>query len=189
MTVVEENRENGALRCVYNFETDGKPCSEPTLVKAEDGSLRVYFVTDRGNLYLMRDQAGQTGDFSDPAYAPARALKDADTVVIAAPYWDLSFPASLKIFIENVLVTGLVFAYGADSIPHTLCKMKRVVYLTTSGGYIGDMNTGEVYIRQLCKNFLGDPQVDVVFAEGLDIWGNDVEGILTSAREKIDALF
>lgn len=60
MTVVEENRENGALRCVYNFETDGKPCSEPTLVKAEDGSLRVYFVTDRGNLYLMRDQAGQT---------------------------------------------------------------------------------------------------------------------------------
>ena len=136
-----------------------------------------------------RDQAGQTGDFSDPAYAPARALKDADTVVIAAPYWDLSFPASLKIFIENVLVTGLVFAYGADSIPHTLCKMKRVVYLTTSGGYIGDMNTGEVYIRQLCKNFLGDPQVDVVSAEGLDIWGNDVEGILTSAREKIDALF
>ena len=51
------------------------------------------------------------------------------------------------------------------------------------------MNTGEVYIRQLCKNFLGDPQVDVVSAEGLDIWGNDLEGILTSAREKIDALF
>ncbi|MEI3175718.1 MAG: hypothetical protein V8S96_04115 [Lachnospiraceae bacterium] len=45
---------------MYNIETDGKPCSEPTLVKAEDGSLRVYFVTDRGNLYLMRDQAGQT---------------------------------------------------------------------------------------------------------------------------------
>ena len=136
-----------------------------------------------------RDRAAETGDFSDPAYAPARALKEADTVVIAAPYWDLSFPASLKLFVENVLVTGLVFAYGADGIPHTLCKLKRVVYLTTSGGYIGDNNTGEVYIRQLCKNFLGDPQVDVISAEGLDIWGNDVEGILASAREKIDVLY
>mgnify|MGYP001122320991 CR=1 FL=1 len=124
-----------------------------------------------------------------PRFRYAHQFAQADLIVIAAPFWDLSFPASLKIFIENVLVTGLVFAYGADSIPHTLCKMKRVVYLTTSGGYIGDMNTGEVYIRQLCKNFLGDPQVDVVSAEGLDIWGNDVEGILASAREKIDALF
>ena len=39
-------------------------------------------------------------------------LPEADTVVIAAPFWDLSFPAILKKYIEAVTVAGITFRYS-----------------------------------------------------------------------------
>ena len=37
------------------------------------------------------------GDYSDPMFDHAKQFASADTIVIAAPYWDLSFPSTLKI--------------------------------------------------------------------------------------------
>ena len=37
----------------------------------------------------------------------ANAMAQADMIVIAAPYWDMSFPASLKIFLEAASVVGI----------------------------------------------------------------------------------
>ena len=42
------------------------------------------------------------GRFDDPLFAPARRFREAETVVIAAPYWDLSFPAALKALVEQL---------------------------------------------------------------------------------------
>ena len=47
-------------------------------------------------------------DFSDPIFDKARQFAAADTIVIAAPFWDFSFPAMLKIYIENINVVGLL---------------------------------------------------------------------------------
>ena len=35
-------------------------------------------------------------DFSDPVFELAKQFKEAEAVVIAAPFWDYSFPAVLK---------------------------------------------------------------------------------------------
>ena len=40
------------------------------------------------------------------------SFADADDIIIAAPYWDLGFPAQLKTYIENIYVTGIVSAYN-----------------------------------------------------------------------------
>ena len=42
----------------------------------------------------------------------AKQFAGADTIVIAAPFWDLSFPAILKTYIENIYVTGIVSRYS-----------------------------------------------------------------------------
>jgi FMN-dependent NADH-azoreductase len=42
--------------------------------------------------------------FDDDSFAMARQFSAADTIVIAAPYWDLSFPAMLKQYIEHINV-------------------------------------------------------------------------------------
>ena len=43
-----------------------------------------------------RDRLIAAGAFEDPLFDLARQFAGADQIVIAAPYWDLSFPAALK---------------------------------------------------------------------------------------------
>jgi len=60
-----------------------------------------------------------------------------------------------------------------------------VVYLTTSGGYIGKNNFGFDYIKGLFSTLFGVEDISFFSAEGLDIYGNDPEKILSEAIEKI----
>lgn len=54
-----------------------------------------------------RDRAVGMNDFSDPVFAAAKQFAAADIIVIAAPYWDMMFPAVLKTYLENITVTGI----------------------------------------------------------------------------------
>ncbi len=76
----------------------------------------------------------ERGDYADPMFRYARQFQRADTIVIAAPYWDLSFPAVLRTYLENVYVTGLVSEYTPEGIPHGLCRARKLWYVTTAGG-------------------------------------------------------
>ena len=114
----------------------------------------------------------------------AKQFASADTIVIAAPYWDLSFPSTLKIYIENIYVTGIVSAYDESGMPVGLCKAKELYYITTAGGpYAPTYSYG--YIESLAKNFFGIPQTHLVKAEMLDIIGNDAEEILNREINRI----
>lgn len=44
----------------------------------------------------------------------AADFQAADMVVIAAPYWDLSFPSMLKVWVEHIYVRNLTFRYEND---------------------------------------------------------------------------
>ena len=50
-----------------------------------------------------RDQLLQRGEYGDPMFALARQFAEAEKIVIAAPYWDLSFPATLKQYLEQTV--------------------------------------------------------------------------------------
>jgi FMN-dependent NADH-azoreductase len=95
-----------------------------------------------GKTLAEREQAIANNDFSGALFEPARNFAAADEVVIAAPYWDMSFPASLKLYIEQLCVNKLTFCYNEMGMPCGLTKVKKVVYLTTAGGYIGNNNFG-----------------------------------------------
>jgi FMN-dependent NADH-azoreductase len=51
----------------------------------------------------------EEADYTDAMFDLARQFQQADEIVIAAPYWDLSFPAILKLYLENIYVTGACF--------------------------------------------------------------------------------
>ena len=132
---------------------------------------------------VSRSLATERGSFTDPVYAPARRFAEADVIVIAAPYWDLSFPAVLKAYFEQINVVGLTFEYTEDGRPRGLCRAKRLIYVTTAGGPIISDEYGFGYVRALAQAFWGIPDVRQVKAEGLDVVGADVEGILNKALE------
>ncbi len=130
---------------------------------------------------VSRNGASEAMDFSASAYAPARQFAEADMIVIAAPYWDLSFPAILKAYFEQINVVGLTFEYTEDGKPRGLCKAKKLIYVTTAGGPILSDDYGYGYVKSLAQAFYGIPEVCEIKAEGLDVFGADVEKLLDNA--------
>lgn len=140
-----------------------------------------------GDMVAYRTEKQEAEAWDDPIFDLAHQIANADEVLIGAPYWDLSFPATLKIYIEHCSVCGLTFHYTEDARCEGLCKAKKTTYITTSGGIIGDRNFGYDYLCGIGQMFdLGEMRF--VSAEGLDIIGADVEGILEKAREEIRQL-
>ena len=129
----------------------------------------------------LRDEASMKMDFSSNVFAPALAFAEADEIVVAAPYWDMSFPAILKAYFEQINVIGVTFKYSDKGIPIGLCRAKRLTYVTTAGGPIFSDEYGFGYVKALAQGFYGIKEVCLVKAEELDVIGADVEGILEKA--------
>ncbi|MCI7691300.1 MAG: NAD(P)H-dependent oxidoreductase [Oscillospiraceae bacterium] len=120
----------------------------------------------------------EKGDLSDEIFRYAKQFAAADTIVIAAPFWDLSFPSVLKIYIENIYVTGIVSEYDENGAPKGLCKAKKLYYVTTAGGAY-DARFSFDYLKALAEDYFGIEETVLIKAEMLDIIGNDAEEILT----------
>ena len=132
----------------------------------------------------LRDKSAKSKNFTNSVFNHAKQFANAEIIVIAAPYWDLSFPAVLKSYFENITVNGLTFAYGEKGIPYGLCKAKKLIYVTTSGGPI-IYNFGFDYVSVLAKNFYGINDVQLVKAEGLDVYDADVSSIIENAKNEL----
>ena len=127
-------------------------------------------------------------NYSGSEFDFAKQFKDADAIVIAAPFWDLSFPSVLKVYLENITVSGITFEYSREGRPVSKCNAKKLYYVTTSGGPIGKNNFGFDYVKILAENFFGIDDVLFFSAEGLDIFGADVQAIMDEAKKRISNL-
>lgn len=137
-----------------------------------------------GAFIERRDALLRTGDFSDEMFDLAKQLIAADHVVIGAPYWDLSFPAKLKMYLERCSVDKLTFIYDDQGVPHGQCRAKALTYITTAGGYIGDMNFGFDYVKGLCSMLFGIKEFHFAAADGIDIIGVDVAARMAETKAK-----
>ena len=144
----------------------------------------VEFPTVDEEFINRREALKDAGKYDDPMFSLGRDFAEADSIVIAAPYYDLSFPAMLKQFFEQINVLGLTFTYSESGIPTGLCKAKSLYYVTTAGGPIISDEFGFGYVKALAKNFYGIEEVFQIKAEGLDIVGADTEAILEEAYRK-----
>lgn len=133
-----------------------------------------------------RDRLLETGNLSDSLFGPARQFAAADRIVVAAPYWDLSFPAALKQYFEQINVPGLTFRYTEDGMPQGLCRAGQLFYVTTAGGSFVPEEYGFGYVRALAQGFYGIQDVRLIRACGLDLDGADPERILLDAIRNLD---
>lgn len=133
-----------------------------------------------------RDASVRAGDLNAPILRYAKQFAQADVVVVAAPYWDLLFPAVVRAYFEATTVTGVTFYYTPEGIPASLCKAKKLIFVTTAGGPIGEYNIGFDYVKALAQLYYGIPEVICFQAEFLDVVGADVKAIMTAAKETID---
>ena len=112
-------------------------------------------------------------------------LLDADVVVISAPIYNFSIPASLKAYFDLVARAGLTFRY-TETGPIGLLKTKKVYIVVSSGGTeIGSsLDFAGKYIQQFLA-FLGATNVEFVELDQLMIKGEEK---LVSANNKVASI-
>lgn len=160
------------------------------LKKTGNFEITELSLMDEGMTYMsegffhQRDELLAKKDFSHPRFRYAQAFSQADKIVVAAPFWDLSFPALLKVYIENLCVEGITFACNEKGCFGT-CQGDHFVYITTRGGFYEGtpMEMGSKYMEAMCE-FFGIHRYHCVSAEGLDMGIRSVDVILQEAMEQ-----
>jgi FMN-dependent NADH-azoreductase len=145
----------------------------------------IKFPSINEDFLKMRDRLIAEGDFQNAFFDLARQFSEAETIVIAAPYWDLSFPAMLKQYLEQINVVEITFKYSEEGVPIGLCRANRLFYVTTAGGYYVPEDYGFGYVKALAQNYYGIQDVRKIEAVGLDIFGADACAIMKSAEDAL----
>lgn len=159
------------------------------LEKTGEYDITRLVLMDEGLSYMsegffrQRDEILAEKDFAHPRFRYAHQFAEADKIVVAAPFWDLSFPALLKVYIENLCVEGITFRTGEKGL-EGLCRADHLVYLTTRGGYYAGtpLEMGSRYMEAMSE-FFGIERYTCVAAEGLDAGVMPAEELLAAAMK------
>lgn len=173
----EESRTKQMLDAALETFKDRHPDWETEILNLMELDLD-YWRTDT---LKARDALLEKKDYDDPIFRYAHQFHDADGIVVAAPFWDLSIPAVLKVYVENISVDGITFDCNAEGM-YGLCRGKWMLFLTTRGGiWAGsDMEQGSTYMEALCR-FFGVKEYHCIYADGIDIQELDGKAILEKA--------
>lgn len=122
----------------------------------------------RGRFFEERQRLLEENNRQHPRFAYAHQFAQADRILVAAPFWDLSVPAIVKLYIENISLEGITFGCDERGI-YGMCKAEDMLFFTTRGDFYGDgpMEQGARYLEALCKMF-GIPTFRCIYAEGMD---------------------
>lgn len=141
-----------------------------------------------GDFFTSRQELLDKKEFNHPRFRYANELANADLVIIGAPFWDLSFPSLLKIYIENCSVDGITFYADVNGL-HGLCKGSNLVYITSRGGIYDNTNLAQdiPYLKSL-QEFFGFKKFDYIAADGMDVNEEVKAESLNIAKQKAIAI-
>lgn len=165
-----------ALSCREGISIERLTLMDEPLVPLQNGFFR------------QRERLLEAGELDHPRFRYAHQFQQADRIVIAAPFWDLSFPALLKVYIENLCVQGITFDCDEANGTFGVCRAEKMLFLTTRGGALegSPRDNGTKYLRDMAK-FFGIPEFSYLAADGLDLGREPVEEILARALVRAQA--
>lgn len=110
-----------------------------------------------------------------------------DYFVFVSPMWNLSAPAVLKEYLDNLFVAGKTFMHTPTG-PQGLLTGKRAIHIQTRGGqHTGTpteaLESGDRYLK-IALNFLGIETVESIIAEGFDLYPQKWSEMIAAAKEK-----
>ena len=122
---------------------------------------------------------------SDELLAELRAN---DVLVLAVPMYNLGIPSQLKAWFDRVLRAGETFRYTENG-PQGLIEGKRAIILAARGGqYAGTEFDSQTPHLTTMLGLMGISDVEVVFAEGLNMGDAHRDAALKEAFQAIDQL-
>jgi FMN-dependent NADH-azoreductase len=122
---------------------------------------------------------------SDELLAELRAN---DVLVLAVPMYNLGIPSQLKAWFDRVLRAGETFRYTENG-PQGLIEGKRAIILAARGGqYAGTEFDSQTPHLKTMLGLMGISDVEVVFAEGLNMGDAHRDAAMKEAFQAIDQL-
>ena len=121
-------------------------------------------------------------------------LLAADVVVLGAPMWNLSIPASLKAWIDLIVREGRTFAFTEQGVAPLVPPGKRVYVFSARGGAypagtpFHDFDQQETYLRKIL-GVIGLAQIEFVYAEHQSDGPEAAAEGLARAESALAALF
>lgn len=158
--------------CIRDDESRTKRIAEPIVNALEEQyDVERYVLNDMALDIVQKDLlTKRMNGVIDPTVMEwAETVRDADRIVIAAPFWDMSIPAALKNFIELCSILDVTFKTN-DKTCYGNCKAEKLLFITTRGM---DIPTGDV--REQATSYLkalswlwGIGPMEVVAAQNMD---------------------
>ncbi len=121
--------------CVRQADSRTLRIAEPVIeALAKRYKITRYDLPDMDIVPLNPELFAERGLGEIPSWASeaASAIAGADRILIAAPFWDMSFPAVLKCFFEQTSLFDITFTNNGNTCVG-LCKAPKVLYITTRG--------------------------------------------------------
>lgn len=117
----------------------------------------------------------------------------ADTYVIAAPMWSLSFPAPLKEYLDCIIMDGKTIKLEKDKVEGLLeDKPRKMYYIQSSGAKLNIvtkmiLNKGLSYVRDMVK-MMGIKDFEELLVSGTGYTEEEQKEAIEIAKGKIDNL-
>lgn len=172
-----------ARRYLDTLTGDDAAPGEETKIIERDITVLGLCPMDEARL-AKREQAIAVSDYSAPDFKLAIEFADADLIVIAAPYWDCSFPSFLKLYFEHIMIRDITIGFTPKGRMLKLCQADKLVYISTSGGYIRKNSGVQIQIEELCALF-GIGEVQFYCAQALDMFPDKVMHILDKTFDEM----
>ena len=142
--------------CIRGEESRTRRIAEPVIAElAKRYEITRFDLTKMPMEPLTPETYAQRVAGNVPAWAleAARTIAEADRIVLAAPFWDMSFPAVVKVFFEHISLFDVTFTDNGRTCVGK-CKCEKVMYITTRGMNIptGDAREqGTSYLQALSR--------------------------------------
>lgn len=170
--------------CIRGKYSRTKRIAEPIVEKLKERyDVETYVLNDM-DLTIVKEELvtrRNNGDIDGQVLKWAETVRDADRIVIAAPFWDMSIPAALKIFLELCSIFDVTFKSN-DKTCYGNCKAEKMLYITTRGMDIdtgNELEQATSYLKALSWLW-GIGPLQTVSAQNMDYVSED------EINEKID---
>lgn len=121
--------------CIRDEQSRTKRIATPVIEALKQKYEVQTLVINELDLSIVRKELvtkRTSGEIDSQVMQWAESMRDADRIVIAAPFWDMSFPAALKNFFELCSIMDVTFKTN-DQTCYGNCKAEKLLYITTRG--------------------------------------------------------
>lgn len=158
--------------CIRDEQSRTKKIAFPLIEELQNKYEIITFNLNELDLEIVRKDLLKkrlNGIIDKTVLSWANAIRTCDRLVIAAPFWDMSIPSALKVFIELCSIFDVTFK-SDDKTCYGNCRCKKTLFITTRGMNIetrDKLDQATSYLEAL-SSLWGLGEVIVISAKNMD---------------------